>query len=518
MTERAYVTVDRADSPRIIEVAAPPSGSNEITIQDLHDTLNSNTLPAGDADDSLDNMDDEHLIDSAGKEQLGGGVKVGITSSLKNAQVAFQGNYTPAQTGSATSADPTGRFLTDTAATFQSNGVQRGAVIINWNDRSAAEVLKVISETELQHRPLQGGIQNDWDIGENYSVYNVIQKEVSGGNLVAVDTDDVTPISAIFPTFCTQIVRTSSSSATLQEQADIQYASFGGGVTVDLTSPYAGITFPNGTPRQPVNNIDDAVAIATERGFTTLFILGDITFAAGATLSGFNIVGESQNKTLITIDPGADVTNAEFSQATVTGELDGGNVVTHCVIESLNFVDGIIENCVLNGLITLSSLADAHFLDCWSGVPGLATPTIDFSGAGSGLAMRNYNGGITLRNKTGTESASVDLNSGQILVEDTVTAGTIVLRGVGTWANKDSYSGGANVVDQLLSRTGVVSELNSTLYDGRTYAELQQILLAMAQGRIRETLPGSGIFQFFAQDNTTILYTLQKITQERQRL
>jgi len=132
--------------------------------------------------------------------------------------------------------------------------------------------------------------------------------------------------------------------------------------------------------------------------------------------------------------------------------------------------------------------------------------------------MRNYNGGIKLQNKSGPESVSVDLNSGQVIVDDSVTAGTVVLRGTGKWANKDTYAGGANVFDELLSAKNIVLELNQTLYDGKTYAELQEVMLAMAQGRIRENPPNSGQFEFYAQDNSTILYQLNKTATERQRV
>ncbi len=214
MTERAYITVDRAESPRIVEVAEPGAGgSDDLIIQDLHDTLNSNTLPAGDPDDSLDNMDEPFLLDSQGKAVLSSTLNTGITAVLQNGQLAFEGNYTTAQIGTATSVDATGTSLTDLSAAFQANGVKRGAVIINFDDRSVTEVLRVNSENQLDHRILQAGIANDWTIGDNYAIFNVIQKSVGSGNVVAVDTDGVTPIDAIFPTFATQVVVEKDTSA-----------------------------------------------------------------------------------------------------------------------------------------------------------------------------------------------------------------------------------------------------------------------------------------------------------------
>lgn len=63
--------------------------------------------------------------------------------------------------------------------------------------------------------------------------------------------------------------------------------------------------------------------------------------------------------------------------------------------------------------------------------------------------------------------------------------------------------------------TGVVNELNNTEYDGVPFGDIMEILLSMAQGRILEN--GSGVFEFYAQDNSTILYTLTKSGNERTR-
>jgi hypothetical protein len=61
----------------------------------------------------------------------------------------------------------------------------------------------------------------------------------------------------------------------------------------------------------------------------------------------------------------------------------------------------------------------------------------------------------------------------------------------------------------------VISQLNSTNYDGVPFGDIMNILLSMAQGRIVEN--GTGVFEFYAQDNSTILYTLTKSGNERTR-
>ena len=85
MTIRTDLVVDWYSSPRIITVLAP---STEITMQDLVDTCR---ILESDSN-TIDNL---HLLDAAGKENLGGGVKVGITVTLNNAKIAFEARSGP---------------------------------------------------------------------------------------------------------------------------------------------------------------------------------------------------------------------------------------------------------------------------------------------------------------------------------------------------------------------------------------------------------------------------------------
>jgi len=128
MAVRSDVTVDWQSSPRIITIGSP---SVEITIQDLVDT-------SRELEDDFDGLDNPHLVNAAGKEDLGGGVNVGITASLQNARVAFEARDGP----------------------------------------------------------------------------DYVQCNIAGGNLVAVNSGGTT-MNPIEPTSYTQVIKTSSSSATL---------------------------------------------------------------------------------------------------------------------------------------------------------------------------------------------------------------------------------------------------------------------------------------------------------------
>lgn len=426
-------------SPRIIEVLAP---TESVTVQELIDSIRA-------WEDSPIGANYPFLIDAAGKEDLGGGVKVGITATLQNAQIAFSGRTTPLDDGAGRTCDltdPKGERLYVDDADFVTDGVYPGCTVLNDTTKELAAVTEVIDANNLDMFSLSGQGDLGWTVGDSYLVWPNVQCSITGGNLVAVD-DTGDSISPVLQTPNVQIVRSSSSSATLQELTAIQHSSFDGGITIDLYNitgkAAAGTTFPTGTNEQPSNNWDDAHTIAEERGFTTFYVIGDMVIDSGVPpFDGHVFVGESPSKSMFTIDDAANVFRCEFLQATLQGTLDGESQVQSCIIETLNYVNGIVYNSIINDTIALGGGEVAHFINCQSGVPGSSTPTIDCGGSGQPLALRNYNGGIRLINKTGPESASLDINSGQVILESSVTAGEIVIRGIGKLTDN---SNGANV-------------------------------------------------------------------------
>lgn len=142
---------------------------------------------------------------------------------LQNAQLSFAPRTTITSSGAVTTIDTTGTKLIDSGATFQSDGVIAGATLVNFTDQSISSVISIDSEIQLTCHQLAAGLDNQFDSSDVYKIWNSIQCNVAGGNLVAVD-DMGASISAIHPTFGTHVLKTSSSSATQVE---------GGGATVD---------------------------------------------------------------------------------------------------------------------------------------------------------------------------------------------------------------------------------------------------------------------------------------------
>ena len=463
MAIRDDITVVQDVTPRYAEIAAP---STEIVMQDYVDTLR--TL-----EDDFENMSFPELIQASGKEDLGGGTLVAITVEEQNLQLAFQSRRTPAvDTGTVTTASGPPSILdrirfSDSAADFVAAAIQPGSYIVNWTDRNVSEVLRVISATELELRTPSLGTDNEYDLNDEYSVWNITQVRTSGGNLVAVDEADL-PLPAILPTWGTQVILTTSSSATIQELQEIRYSVYQNAAWYQQGSGNSGTDYPNGTPIQPVDNFQDAKAIADLLGLPDIRIVGDAQLLAGDDVAGFRIVGTDPALTTVEILSSADVTASQFLNCTVTGVLDGDSVIRDCVIQPpLTFVEGTLTSCVIeSGTITLSGTADVNLLDCYSGVAGLGTPVIDYNGAGRNLILRNYSGGIEIENKTGADEVSIDLVSGQVILDASVTAGTFRIAGNGRLV--DNSTGTTINTDGLVSTQETAAAVWNSLINDYT--------------------------------------------------
>jgi hypothetical protein len=208
VAERSDIHVEWWRSPRVIVVESP---STDLTVQDLVDTLRH-------LEEEMNTLDDEFLLDASGKQSLGGTAKVGITVILNNAQISFAARTISISSGTATSTGSSdglpGIILTDIAAGFVVDDVKAGDTVFNITDQSSACVISVLSPTQVKTYPLQDGTGNDWGIGDVYKIYSGVECTISGGNVVAQDTNG-DPISAILPSSFVSLTKELSTSAAL---------------------------------------------------------------------------------------------------------------------------------------------------------------------------------------------------------------------------------------------------------------------------------------------------------------
>jgi len=355
MAIRSDFSINFDVSPRIITVASP---SIEVTVQDLHDTCRS-------LESDATAMDNPSLISSSGLEQLGGGVKVGLTATLQNTLLAFEARSGPSYT----------------------------------------------------------------------------QCSVSGGNVIAIDDIGAVFTTPISPTAFTQVVVTASSSATLQNQKQLEAGLFNGVIAIDTVNGISGTGYdsegtPIGTHEVPSNNMTDSLTIAQARGLEVFVVHNSLTLITGDNVAGYVFRGENASNTFLIIEAGADVSNCQFEDMIIDSSvLDGFAYTKNCSISDVIGVGGYIENSMLSYNIQLSGIQNKFFVDCKSGCVGLSVevPVIDFNNAEHHVAMRNWAGPIKLKNSNNAAAtACIDIGSGAtIIIEPTITEGEFIIRGSG---------------------------------------------------------------------------------------
>jgi len=201
-----------------------------------------------------------------------------------------------------------------------------------------------------------------------------------------------------------------------------------GDVHIDLNGIGApGTAFPLGTYDHPSNNITDARAIADANGITKYHVRGSIVLDAAH--ANWTFIGDGGGGA--SIDPGGFTTSAStFRGVQVTGTLKGGNMTfLDCDLINVADLGGEMLRCGLSGTIAMDT-GQSTFEQCYSLVPGVATPILDIVGPGRSVGVRSYSGGLELRNMTSAGNLVTVELIGHAIVAASCTAGTLVLRGI----------------------------------------------------------------------------------------
>ena len=211
---------------------------------------------------------------------------------------------------------------------------------------------------------------------------------------------------------------------------EIEYMAFGGYINIDQVSGEAGIVYPIGTSKYPVNNWDDAEIIGQERGINQFKVCGTIDIDGD--LSNKYITGLNPISCLINLLPGVNTNNSFFEKVYVSGEFSGTcSIVRDCFVGEIANYDGLIDCSFLTGPIGLKNQGTINLLNCFDGVVGLDLPVMDINGTNEYLNIHDYHGSLKLINKTGHESIIVRLNSGTVTLDSSIISGEITIEGTG---------------------------------------------------------------------------------------
>lgn len=294
---------------------------------------------------------------------------------------------------------------------------------------------------------------------ENDGTYTFI------GNLALEDTES----PALVPTvgdFTVAVIGlqpvTQGITPVILEQLDV--AAFGGAVWIESLSGNSGVEFPSGTYKQPVDNLTDAQTIRISQGINRLNFIGDFTFQSGDNVSQQSLYGQSRTATTLTFNSGSICAGTEFFNASIEGSLISPAEFTNCTfLDIIDTTVGPVETivaseCTFTGTVTLSSSLSGQLdINQSVGARGGGLPAIfDINGADIDAVFSYWSGKIEIRNATRSgKNIEVDMVSGSVNIADSCTDGTIILRGIGSWENENTYSGTATVINGLVEAGGI---------------------------------------------------------------
>lgn len=216
----------------------------------------------------------------------------------------------------------------------------------------------------------------------------------------------------------------------------IAYMSFGdpAAITVDPINGKSLASGGIGNAQSPLDDNIEAWNTAEKKDITKIHFRHNNIISTPLNLRGYILEGDSPVTTTLHLNDAAVVLDCEIRDLTVSGVLDGGTLVVGCDVNGIQYFNGAIKNCGITAEpIVLGGSNPANIINCYSVVPGgNARPRIDFDNEPTSLAIRNWQGGLELVNKTNPSGdISIDMSSGVLYVRSSCTAGSLTVRGLG---------------------------------------------------------------------------------------
>ncbi len=355
MAIRGDFSVDYTQNPRIITIAKP---SINCSMQDLHDTLSY-------MQSQFNAIDEPKLVASSGKEVLDTTNKVGITTTLQDAQVGFEAR------------DGTEFGGTNEWTQCFFDGGNLVSV-----DTSTTPPTPIISTSNNPFVNLTTTKSSSATLQEqdalNYSSYgSVVSVNVNATNEYASGT--------AYPSGNMQYpVDNIPNAVFIAWDKGLDTLQLRGNHSLVLGDNPTNLKLRGQNKILTILHVDaDADVLRCE--FSRMTISG--------TLDGDSIIEKCSIK-------GLNYVNGE---------------VINCTLQE--------EPIVLGGS------KEARFIDCYSGVSGTDTSKIDMNGTGQSLLMRNFSGGTRILNRTGSDPVSLDFLSGHCIIDSTCTGDAITVRG-----------------------------------------------------------------------------------------
>ena len=193
-------------------------------------------------------------------------------------------------------------------------------------------------------------------------------------------------------------------------------------IYVDVNSTTNGTTYPSGTRRYPVNNLNDAITICENNGICQLSFLSNITI--NKTLKNYTINGLGSS----IVFTGANLINTKINSASITGNILGNPTIEYSNISNLSVESANINKCNLSGYLNVNGLYlymdDSH--------SSYETPIIINSNSTNSIIYKtsSFIGAIILKNSITNNVFNMNVESGSVIIDSTCTDGIYNISGI----------------------------------------------------------------------------------------
>jgi len=434
---------------KVIYITSP---TTSVTVQELVDAIRTaEDTPEGISfGGNVATMVDA-VIDAEGKASVGGGFLAGIVMTLKSDwYIEFWDGVTLGTVSGGNVTGGLGDRPVRCAVGSSDTALQLGAVggVI-----AETGVSGLTSEESTELFSIKSDIKgaDDDDLKDISDQLDVAQADLDNPDQYKADVSGLPTASEIVDAVLDEDLITHNTKGSTGEALQMVEDS----VSIDIINGEAGTTWPIGTHKHPVNNLADALTVATNRNLDEIFIHGVLTIGATDNVDGYQFVGHEGWGAGIIFTAGCSANDTSYKYLELSGEVLSGNVmlIESCTVSVLTNFRGVMNTVAFTQSAEVTIDSWATILEAQAGGDPASEPEISIGTAL--VTISKYTGNIKITNKTGSNRTTVGCTGANVIIDSTCVDGSIQLLGNGHLEADNSGAGCQVDTDGFLSMTTI---------------------------------------------------------------
>ncbi len=319
---------------------------------------------------------------------------------------------------------------------FDCDGGGRDLIITDYD--GSLEVRNLALDDNIEIAIARGHVHIDPSVTAGAFVLAGVADVVNLGSPTSLDVSALMSKSTV----AGAVLDAAISSHTVSDTVGLTLArnAYAGKIFFDSVLGSPGTAHPVGTFGKPVNNLADLKVLLVTYNINHVHLHSGLTLTTGTVVDFLVFESHPSYLSLLTFEPGVSGVDCIFQDIKVTGILEAPASFTRCYLEGVTGLAGMLDRCMLDGVVTLLPGADLQMTNCRSRYSAPVTLSV-------GSAKITAIGWVGMLNVTDKADATKQFNLamdwGSITLDATCTAGVMNIFGQGWLADN---SNGATVL------------------------------------------------------------------------